>query len=402
MANVVCLSCKKEFPFDPFSPFCPRCQNPVLFTSQTSSGKTSSSHSSRDLFFEQNLPSSLGDLSLGEGNTPLLRLSKLEKAFGFRSLWAKNEGQNPTGTFKDRGSALVVHFAKEMGFKRIGTVSVGNMAASTAAYGNRAGLETYILVRGDVPEKKLDFIKSYNPNLILVDGDYSELFEKSYDLGRHYKIYFANSVDPVRLKGYQTIAREILNQLAPKFPEVIVVPVSSGGHFLGIIKVFLDLKSQNLLPYFPVFIGVQSDRCAPLAQAYSQKEKKFKRIYNLPPVPYAISNPNPPAGNLLLSLIYQYNGYIIAVNDKDIKESQKSLAEKEGIYVLPSSAATLAGLIRCQQLNPSLSQKTVCLILTGCGFRGQRLFSSEKNKFQHTSLSHLENSLAQMIDKNSY
>ncbi len=399
MTKVECLSCHQKFPLDPFFPFCPRCQNPVFLLPSTLSPKTSSSNSQDDSLLNQSQSSSIDNLSLGESNTPLLRLSQLEKLLGLSSLWAKNEGQSPTGTFKDRGSIFVVRFAPELGFQRIGTVSVGNMAASTAAYGQRAGLETYILVRGDVQEKKLDFIQTYNPHLIQVEGDYGELFEQSYELGRRHNIYFANSVDPFRLQGYQTIAKEILNQLAPKFPEVIVAPVSSGGHLLGIIKAFLDLNTLNTLSCFPVFIGVQSDRCAPLAEAYSRGEENFQRMYNLPPVPYAISNPNPPAGNLLLKLIYQYNGYLIAVNDQEIQEGQKLLAQKEGIYVLPSAAATLAGFIRCQQQDPSLAQKTTCLIFTGTGFRGQRLFPAEKNKLHHTSLDHLDGLLAKMIDK---
>jgi|Deesub1362B_J571_1020462.scaffolds.fasta_scaffold00006_201 threonine synthase len=397
MTKAICLFCEKDLTYDIFFPFCPQCHNPVFLSSTSLSPKPPPSS---PLSLEQLFPSPAPDVSLGEGNTPLLRLSSLENQLGLPSLWAKNEGLNPTGTFKDRGSALALQQAKRLGIKKIGTVSVGNMAASTAAYGARAGLDTFILVRGDVEAEKLNFIQTYNPYLIQVAGDYGELFEKSYELGRVYGIYFINSVDPLRMAGYKTTAREILLQFAPEVPEVIVIPVSSGGHFLGIFQAFLELKSLNFLHHLPFFIGVQSERCAPLAQAYARKENRFSRIYNLPPVPYAISNPNPPGGNLVLKLIYQHQGCLIAVNDEEIKKAQRLLALEEGLFVLPSSAATLAGLLRYLEENPSLCQKNICLILTGSGGRGKKLFSPERTRLYSTTIKEIDRLLMKMLEKN--
>ncbi|RLE01087.1 MAG: hypothetical protein DRJ11_10405, partial [Candidatus Aminicenantes bacterium] len=182
-------------------------------------------------------------------------------------------------------------------------------------------------------------------------------------------------------------------------PEVIVVPVSSGGHFLGIFKAFLELASLDFLPQLPLFIGVQSDRCSPLVEAFQRQAKVFTRIHNLPPVPYAISNPNPPGGNLVLHLIYKYKGYLVAVSDEDISQAQQLLALEEGIFALPSSAAALAALLHCQNYLPSLRQKTICLILTGTGWRGKRVFNPGKTTIHQTSLNALDHFFGQLLAK---
>jgi len=396
MVKTKCLLCGQEFPLNLHHPFCSQCHQPLFLKTSL---PLKDDFSDSDSFLEKLFPPPSGQVSLGEGQTPLLRLASLEKKLGFNSLWAKNEGLNPTGTFKDRGTVRAVEEACRLGIKKIGTVSVGNMAASTAAYGARAGLETYILVRGDVDPQKLKLIQTFDACLIQVKGDYGELFDKSYELGQTYGIYFINSIDPLRLAGYKTIAREILQQLAPLLPEVIVVPVSSGGHFLGIFKAFLELASLDFLPQLPLFIGVQSDRCSPLVEAFQRQAKVFTRIHNLPPVPYAISNPNPPGGNLVLHLIYKYKGYLVAVSDEDISQAQQLLALEEGIFALPSSAAALAALLHCQNYLPSLRQKTICLILTGTGWRGKRVFNPGKTTIHQTSLNALDHFFGQLLAK---
>lgn len=396
MIKTECLICQKEQILDLYHPFCPQCRQPLFLKTSPPQRKDLSGSSSP---LEKLFPLPSAEVSLGEGRTPLLRLTSLGKKLGLTSLWAKNEGHNPTGTYKDRGTARVVEEACRLGIKKIGTVSVGNMAASTAAYGARAGLDSYILVRGDVAPQKLELIQTFNSCLIQVAGDYGKLFDKSYKIGLRYGIYFANSVDPFRLEGYKTIVREILQQLAPALPDVIVVPVSSGGHFLGIFKAFLELTSFNLLHRLPIFIGVQSDRCAPLADAFSRQAKVFTRIHNLPPVPYAISNPNPPGGHLVLHLIYQHQGHLVAVSDEEISRAQQLLAIEEGLFVLPASAAALAGLLHCLKQSPSLRQKNICLILTGTGWRGKRVFSPEKTAIHQTSLNELDQFLSRLLEK---
>ena len=169
-----CLFCKKQYPLDLFSPFCPKCHEPMFFAQARGQRqiKTDQGHPlERYLDF---LPLEQVDtnLSLGEGNTPLVRLNKIGGLGGLPLTYAKFEAQNPTLSFKDRGTSVAVQKAVPCGFTRIGTVSTGNMAASTAAYGARAGLETTVLLKEETPLPSLLAAGIFGPRLVRVKGDY--------------------------------------------------------------------------------------------------------------------------------------------------------------------------------------------------------------------------------------
>ncbi|MBN2252414.1 MAG: pyridoxal-phosphate dependent enzyme, partial [Kosmotogaceae bacterium] len=167
-------------------------------------------------------------LSLGEGFTPLTRLDGKDSS-GLE-LYVKNESINPTWSFKDRGSYLAVLDAINRGCNHIGTVSTGNMAASVAAYGKRAGLKTTILVSDSIPNEKVSPISIYGSRIIKVTGDYGQLYYDSLDAGRNSGIYFANSDVPMRVEGSKTISFEVFLQLGERVPDFVIVPTSSGGN----------------------------------------------------------------------------------------------------------------------------------------------------------------------------
>ncbi len=226
-----CPLCRAKDLWDPFHPFCRSCGSPVVFLR---SGRKRSFRTRERLPLERYaefLPLSDIDpqISLGEGSTPLVPLNRLSRDLGMKIL-AKNETVNPTWSFKDRGTSVAVQKAVSLGFSLIGTVSTGNMAASTAAYGARAGLRTVVLVKEDTSPEKILAAAVHGARVVAVRGDYGRLFQKSYELGKTYGIFFVNSTDPLRIEGYKLEAFEIYEQLGRRAPDAVVLPVSAGGH----------------------------------------------------------------------------------------------------------------------------------------------------------------------------
>ena len=394
-----CLFCGTRRPWDVFSPICPDCREPMFFARKAGKRRL---HADRTHPLERwldFLPLERVDpgLSLGEGNTPLLEIAKLGAAAGLPDLHAKFEAQNPTMSFKDRGTAAAVQKAVALGFKRIGTVSTGNMAASTAAYGARAGLETTVLLKEETSRQSLLAAGIFGPRLIRVKGDYGSLFYRSLEIGRKLGIYFMNSVDPVRVEGYKVTGFEIFRQSGNRAPGSIFVPVSSGGHLLGLMRAFEDLLDEGLVDRYPTFIGVQAEGCAPLARAFAAGSLRFERLEGAPTIAQAISNPAPPAGNAVLHMIREHGGMLISVSDGEILEAQRALAAREGLFCQPESAVTWAGLLRSLGENKMDRTGMAVLILTGAGLKAAKALESQPILTEETDLADLERSLGSRV-----
>ncbi len=370
-----CEICGKIEAADVFSIFCPVCGG-TLFADRLpgSSGKRRTFRPGSGPPLEEYreflaLEDVDPGLSLGEGNTPLVRLKNLERTPGDLALFAKNEAQNPTGSFKDRGTAAAVQKARILGFRKIGTVSTGNMAASTAAYGARAGFETFVLLKEGTPEANLRAAGMYRPTLMRIMGDYGRLFCESLELGRELGIYFMNSVDPFRLEGYKITGFEIFRDLGEKPPGFIFVPVSAGGHLLGLMKAFEDLLEEGLARSFPTFVGVQASGCAPLARAFDDGLGSAPRWESVRTAAHAISNPSPPAGDTVLRTIRRHQGRILDVSDEEMRHAQNLLASEEGLFCQFESAASLAGFLKLRDQKKIRAGESAVLVLTGSGLK---------------------------------
>ncbi|MDD4837095.1 MAG: threonine synthase [Synergistales bacterium] len=333
------------------------------------------------------------DLSLGEGFTPLVDMEDLCCSLGLSSLWAKNEGANPTWSFKDRGTLSGVIHAMEMGYDRIGTVSTGNMAASVAAYGARAGIETVVLVNKGLPREKLGPIAIYGPRLIKVDGDYGRLYHESLRVGRQLGIYFINSDSPFRVLGSRTISYEIWEQAGGSVPDWVVVPVSAGGNIRGIAQGFFDLVKVGLLDHMPRFLVVQAEGCCPILRAFEEGAERVRRFDSPHTVAHAIENPFPPSGNQVLRLARRHGWSCKAVSDDLIIEAQRDLASK-GLFVQPASAVALAGLRKAVSDGTVEHGQSAVMILTGAGLKYTAVFGQHELIWSQCSLDELERALS--------
>ncbi|HRD01172.1 MAG TPA: threonine synthase [Candidatus Saccharicenans sp.] len=395
MNKLTCFYCSHEDNFLPNDILCPACGQPLLFDSaQFNNARILIEEKIALKKFQNFLPLEKvePDLSLKEGSTPLLRLSRLEKSLNQSGLTAKLEAANPTLSFKDRGTAVVIQKLAEMKVEKIGTVSTGNMASSTAAYAARNGLQAFLLVKKGTSAGALISSAVFEPIIIEIEGDYGQLFYKSYQLGKRYGIYFANSVDPLRIEGYKLTSFEICQQLGQS-PDFVFVPLSSGGHLIGLYKGFLEFKQAGLIKACPTFVGVQAEGCSPIVQAFNLGEDRVKKLESTTTLAHSISNPDPPAGQLVLKMIRENNGQLVSVTDQEMFEAQKLLATKEGLFVQPEAATTLAAYLK---LKEKLGGQSV-LVLTGHGLKATELPAARRLEHYQVCLEEVDSLIEQII-----
>lgn len=379
--NLNCTKCGKEFSSKEINFRCDICNEPLeleeIKTGKITEGNILSQNILErysDFFPFLNLTK---EVSLGEGFTTLTKSSNLAKNIGVKELYFKNESQNPTWSFKDRGTVTALQHALNLGFKKIGTVSSGNMAPSVAAYGSKSNLETFIFVKQGIPSEKINPIAIYNPNLLKINGNYDDIYLESYRVGKENNIYFMNSDVPFRVEGSKTIAFEICEQLNFKMPDYVVVPTSSGGNTRGIEKGFREFKNCGLINKIPKIICAQASGCSPIVEAYENGREEINRFENANTIAHAIENPFPPSGNQMLRMLKVNGGMAVGVTDEEIIDAQGILA-RDGIFIQPASAVPLAAVIKLKNQNYLNENDSVVCVVTGSGLKYTAAFEKHK------------------------
>ncbi|MFQ5745153.1 MAG: threonine synthase, partial [Acidobacteriota bacterium] len=312
-------------------------------------------------------PGQVARVRMGEGGTPLLRAPRLGRQAGCRDLWLKDESRNPTGSFKDRGTAVALAVLASAGVKAVGTVSTGNMARSVASYAARAGLAATVWVGAGTAAEKLAPISVHGARLLRIDAPYGEIYEASLQWGRVHGVAFVNSDAALRVEGQKTIAYEIGEQLGSQAPDWVVVPTSSGGNLSAISKGFQEAVEWGWLERSPRMVAVQAAGCAPIACAWQAGEEKPLPVGALHTVAAAIANPSPPSGARALAWLRRTGGVAVEVSDEQILGQQRQVASLAGRYLQPASAAGLAGLMRLREQGTVAASDTVVVVLTGAG-----------------------------------
>jgi threonine synthase len=309
--------------------------------------------------------------SLEEGGTGLHHCQRLGKALGLKRLYVKNEGENPTGSFKDRGMTVALSKARELGKRRVVCASTGNTAASLAAYSARAGLDCIVLVpKGKVAAGKMLQVIIHGAHIFQVDGDFDKSMELVVKLTEQRKsFYLMNSLNPFRLEGQKTLAFEVYDQLYGSLPDTLVLPVGNGGNISAIWKGFSEFHELGLARTRPRMVGVQAEKAAPIALAIKKKRNSVRPWSNPQTLATAIRIGFPVNWTKVLRAIKDSKGTAETVSDKEILEAQRSLAAKEGIFVEPASAASIAGLKKQREAGKIDRSELVVCVTTGHGLK---------------------------------
>lgn len=277
-------------------------------------------------------------VSLGEGNTPLVFCPQLSKRVG-RAVFVKNEGVNPTGSFKDRGMTVAVSKAKERNAKALICASTGNTSASAAAYAARAGIScAVILPAGKIATGKLMQAFAYGAKIVVIDGNFDDALRLVRELGEDGNFAIVNSINPDRIAGQKTAGFEIVDVLGDA-PDFHLLPVGNAGNITAYWASYREYHARGRSTKLPAMIGFQAAGAAPIF---------YNRIVEKPEtVASAIRIGNPASWKQAHAAIVESHGAIDVVSDEEILGAQTWLARHEGIFVEPASAAAVAGLFKC-------------------------------------------------------
>jgi threonine synthase len=301
-------------------------------------------------------------VTLGEGNTPLIRAIRLAKqiAPGI-DLYLKFEGMNPTGSFKDRGMTMAISKAVESGAKAVICASTGNTSASAAAYGARAGLAVYVLIpAGKIAMGKLSQAMMHQATVIQIEGNFDQALTIVKELSSIHHIELVNSLNPYRIEGQKTAAMEVCDQLGDA-PAIHVLPVGNAGNITAYWKGYQEYRSANQSTRLPRMIGFQADGAAPIVLG--------RIVENPQTVATAIRIGNPANWDAALIAVKESMGAIDSVTDEEILKAYAVVAATEGVFCEPASAASVAGVMKLYKHGDLGQGQTVVCTLTGHGLK---------------------------------
>ncbi len=376
-ATLECVQCGSTFPERQALLQCPNCGDGLQLSLDLrglSWDSLSAARSDRRLGvwrYRELLPVSAADVvTLGEGGTALLPISLVSKDAPSVSAFVKNEGQNPTGSFKDRGMTLGVTQATALGRRRVICASTGNTAASLAAYAARAGLEGIVLVpQGGVAQGKLAQAYFEGARVVGLRGTFDDAMTVVVEAANRLDAYVLNSINPYRIEGQKTAAFEVFEQLGSKVPDWLVCPVGNGGNLAAYGKGFRELRALGATDQVPRLVGVQAEGAAPIADAVLEGRDEIEPVGKPETVASAIRIGNPANWRKTIRAIRESKGLAMKLPDKAIVETQKRLAREEGVFVEPASAASVAGALRLAGEGAFGQGDTVVCVCTGHGLK---------------------------------
>lgn len=380
LKGLECAECGKKFSHRKIQTICDECSEPLLarYDLERMEGSVSK-EDFRERYpsmwrYREFLPIEEDEniISLGEGFTPVHRLDSVGKDLGLEELYLKDEGIQPTGTFKSRGLAMGVSKAKELGVEKIAIPSAGNAAGALSAYGAKAGLEVYVVMPKSAPRSCIIESHMLGAEVFLVEGllpECGEMIEEGKEKMGWFSI--STTKEPYRVEGKKTMGLELAEQFSWELPDVILYPTGGGTGLIGMWKAFNELRDMGWLDEedLPKMIPVQSEGCSPVVEAFHEGKEKTEKWEDPETIADGINVPKAFADELILSAVRESGGTAVSVSDERILEASKELGGKEGVFACPEGSATLAGAKKLLQKGKIKTDEQVLLYNTGTGLK---------------------------------
>lgn len=372
-----CGYCAEKLDPDKLLNLCPRCGKPLLARYDLDGAKLAVKP--EDLGkreptlwrYRELLPIRNDDfrLSLGEGFTPLLWAKRLEQETGHSSLFIKDEGLNPTGSFKARGLCVAVSRAFELGVKALSIPSAGNAACAMSAYATLAGLEAYVFMPADVPRPFVNECRVLGAKVTLINGLITDCGKVAREAVEKYGRFDLSTLkEPYRLEGKKTMGYEIAEQMGWNLPDVIIYPTGGGTGLVGMWKAFDELEKLGWIgSKRPRLVTVQSDGCAPMVKAFHEGSEFAEPWPDGRTIADGLRVPAAVGDFLILRALRESRGMAIAVPDSEIIQATYLLGKTTGIWPAPEGGATLAAFIHLKKEGWIKEGESVVLFNTGNG-----------------------------------
>lgn len=316
-------------------------------------------------------------VSLGEGMTPLIQTKRLGASLGSRNVWIKDEGLNPTGSFKARGLSAAISMARELRIRKIAIPSAGNAASAAAAYSAAAGIEAHIFMPVDVPKSNYIECKSLGAKVTLVDGlisDCARIVAERKDQEGWFDM--STLKEPYRIEGKKTMGYEVAEQLGWQLPDAILYPTGGGVGLIGMWKAFDEMERLGWIgTERPKMIAVQVEGCQPVVRAFERGEERTEFWQGASTVASGLRVPKPLGDVLILHAIRESGGTAVAVSDEEALKAGRELASLEGIFAAPEGAACVAALRKLLSRGFLSDTDRVVIYNTGSGLKYLEAYS---------------------------
>lgn len=376
--EIVCPRCRNSFPVGKAINLCP-CGSPLLVRydarkiARAVKKSELKSRPSTLWRYQEFLPlrAERNRVSLGEGFTPLIEARQLASELSIKRLWIKDEAQNPTGSFKDRGLSVAISLAKELGIKKVAIPSAGNAGGSLSAYAARAGMEAYVFMPRDTPRANQIEAARYGARLTLVDGlinDCGRMVAERKGAEGWFDV--STLKEPYRVEGKKTMGLEIAEQLDWKLPDVIIYPTGGGTGLIGMWKGFNELAEIGWIgSKRPRMVSVQAEGCAPIVRAFNEGKEKAEPWLNAKTIASGLRVPQAVADFLMLQVIRESKGIALSVSDSEMVREIDHVGRSEGLFFCPEGGAGVAALRRLVQQGWIKPAETVLIFNTASGLK---------------------------------